>query len=47
MFEINGKEYELKYDIDRVAMIENVCGSPMMADLIRYRRLAGRFRIHE
>ena len=37
MFEINGKEYELKYDIDRVAMIENACGSPMMADLIRYR----------
>lgn len=41
MFEINGKEYELKYDIDRVAMIENVCGSPMMADLIRYRGTLG------
>lgn len=41
MFEINGKEYELKYDFDRVAMIENACGSPMMADLVRYKGTLG------
>lgn len=33
MFEINKKNYVLKYNLKRVEMIENVVGMPMMAEL--------------
>ena len=32
MFEYNGKEYELKYNLKRVELIENTVGMPMLAN---------------
>lgn len=33
MIEIDGKNYELKYNLKRVEMIEGVTGKPMMAEI--------------
>ena len=37
MFEIDGKSYILKYNIDRVEMIENSIGMPTMSDLYSHK----------
>ena len=37
MFEYNGKEYELKYNLKRVELIENTVGMPMMADIASHK----------
>lgn len=39
MFEINGKNYVLKYNLKRVEMIENATGLPMMSDLYSHRSM--------
>ena len=39
MFEINGKNYELKYNLKRIEMIENATGVPVMADISKNRGL--------
>ena len=36
-FEVNGKEYELKYSMKRIEMIESVTDMPTMAALQKYR----------
>ena len=36
MFEIDGKSYVLKYNMDRVEMIENSIGMPTMSDLYKH-----------
>ena len=36
-FEFNGKEYELKYSMKRIEMIESVTDMPTMAALQKYR----------
>lgn len=41
MFEINGKNYVLKYNLKRVEMIENATGVPMMSDLYSHRSMMG------
>lgn len=41
MFEINGKNYVLKYNLNRVEMIENAVGMPTMADLNSHRGMLG------
>ena len=41
MFEINGKSYELKYNLKRVEMIEAAVGMPTMADLSAHRGMFG------
>jgi len=33
MIEIDGKRYELKYNLKRVELIENATGKPMMAEV--------------
>lgn len=33
MFEINGKNYDLKYNMKRIEMIENATGMPTMAEM--------------
>lgn len=33
MLEFNEKQYELKYNLKRIEMIENSTGTPMMAEL--------------
>lgn len=35
MFEFNGNEYELKYNLKRVEMIENATGVPTLATIQR------------
>ena len=37
MFEINGKNYVLKYNLKRVEMIENAVGMPTMAEMQAHR----------
>lgn len=37
MFEIDGKSYALKYNMDRVEMIENSIGMPTMAELYSHK----------
>lgn len=37
IFETDGKEYELKYNLKRVGMIENVTEMPTMAELQKHR----------
>lgn len=34
MIEIDGKNYELKYNLKRVEMIENATGTPVMAAML-------------
>ena len=41
MFEINGKNYVLKYNLKRVEMVENATGVPMMSDLYSHRSMMG------
>lgn len=41
MFEINGKNYVLKYNLKRVEMIENAVGMPTMADLSSHKGMLG------
>lgn len=41
MFEINGKNYVLKYNLKRVEMIENVVGMPTMAEMQAHRGMLG------
>ena len=41
MFEINGKNYVLKYNLKRVEMIENAIGMPTMADLSSHKGMLG------
>ena len=41
MFEINGKNYVLKYNLKRVELIENAIGMPTMADLSSHRGMMG------
>ena len=41
MFEINGKNYVLKYNLKRVEMIENAAGMPTMADLSSHKGMLG------
>lgn len=41
MFEINGKNYVLKYNLKRVEMIENAVGMPTMAELNAHKGLLG------
>lgn len=41
MFEINGKEYDLKYNMKRVELIENAIGMPMMAELSNHKGMFG------
>lgn len=35
MIEFNGTNYELKYTLKRIEMIENSTGVPMMSDLVK------------
>lgn len=37
MFEFNGKQYELKYNLKRVELIESAMGEPLMAVLQKNR----------
>mgnify|MGYP005801120981 FL=1 len=41
MFEINEKNYVLKYNLKRVEMIENAVGMPTMADLSSHKGMLG------
>ena len=41
MFEINGKNYVLKYNLKRVEMIENTVGMPTMAEMQAPRGMLG------
>ena len=41
MFEINGKNYVLKYNLKRVEMIENVVRMPTMAEMQAHRGMLG------
>lgn len=41
MFEINGKNYVLKYNLKRVELIENAVGMPTMAELSSHRGMLG------
>lgn len=41
MIEVNGKEYELKYNLKRIELIESVTGMPTMAELQRTRGMIG------
>lgn len=41
MFEINGKNYVLKYNLKRVEMIENAVGMPTMAEMQAHRGMLG------
>jgi hypothetical protein len=41
VFEYNGKEYELKYNLKRVELIENTVGMPMMADIASHKGMLG------
>ena len=35
MFEFNGKEYELKFNIERIKLVENFLKLPTVADIIQ------------
>ena len=41
MFEIDGKTYELKYNLKRIEMIENATGSPTMAEMQKNKGMLG------
>lgn len=41
MFEINKKNYVLKYSIKRVELIENAVGMPVMADIASHKGMLG------
>lgn len=41
MFEINGKNYILKYNLKRVELIENTVGMPMMSDIAIHKGMLG------
>lgn len=35
MFELNGKEYELKFNIERIKLVENFLKLPTVADIVQ------------
>ena len=35
MFEIDGKEYELKFNIERIKLVENFLKLPTVADIVQ------------
>ena len=35
MFELNGKEYELKFNIERIKLVENFLKLPTVADIVK------------
>lgn len=37
MITINGEEYTLKYNINRIGLIENATGTPLMAEFAAYK----------
>jgi len=39
MFEMNGKEYELKFNLKRIELIESATGEPLMASLQKNRAM--------
>lgn len=41
MLEIDGKNYELKYNLKRIEMIESITGMPTMAELQQNRGMLG------